>query len=131
MEGNLFMKISKLNFFTTILNVLLSIFLMGCFSFFTYYLIKLNILPTKYLVLIFLLFLFLLVFLFSFLFSKKKKITKGVAMFLTILFSSLFLLGSKYLTNTYHFFENSKVEYDTLTYSVVVLKENNYHQLEE
>lgn len=98
---------------------------------FSYFLIKLNIVPTKYLVsglivacLFFLLFLY-------FIYSKKNKVIKGISVICLLLCSIGFLYGTKYIANTYTFIENTKVDYDTLSYSVLVLNDSGYNSIED
>lgn len=98
---------------------------------FSYFLIKLNIVPTKYLVgglivacLFFLLFLY-------FMYSKKNIVIKGISVICLLLCSIGFLYGTKYIVNTYTFIENTKIDYDTLSYSVLVLSDSGYNSIED
>ena len=42
-----------------------------------------------------------------------------------------FGIATTYLDNTYHFLSKTQVTYDTLNYSVVVLKSNNYNDIKD
>ncbi len=115
-----------------VLNILTIIFFGISSGLFVFGLIKLNIIPTKYLFVGFSIVLFTFAALFYFIFSKKKKISKVVALIVAILFSILFIAGTNYLDNTYHFFENTtKQNYDTLVYSILVLNEKNYNEISD
>ncbi len=125
------MKENRRELILKIISVIV-IFLFGIgFGLFSYSLSKLNILPIKYLIGCFVIVIFIWGVLFYFLFSKKKKVGKIVAMIVSVSFSIVFILGTKYLDNTYSFLKNTKVDYDTLTYSVLVLKESNYNELND
>lgn len=125
------MKKDKKQIVVLIFKTILTCLLLSSGGIFSYFLIKLNIIPIKYLVIGFII-MILLFFLFLFLlFSKKNKIIKTISVLFILLGSLGFLYGTKYLINTYSFIENTKVDYDTLTYSVLVLKNRNYHNLED
>ncbi len=123
------MKKDKKNIVLFIIEILFTLIFIVSFGVFGHYIFKLNVVPAKYLtwggIALFIVFVILLYFLFS----KNKKITKGIAMVFIVLFSVLSIFGTKYLKNTYDFFQNTKVDYDTLTYSVLVLKDSNYNEI--
>lgn len=114
-----------------IFKILVTIFLLCSFGVFIYQILKLNVVPTKYLVggcigigLFFFLFFYLL-------YCKKNIVIKIICIVLILLSSIGFLYGTKYIANTYTFIENTKVEYDTLSYSVLVLSDSAYNSIED
>lgn len=125
------MKKNTKEFIFTIVEVLIAgVYTVTLVSLF-YNLCKINIVPTKYLIVGGSILIILTLIFFYFLFCTKKKISKIIIIMLLLVFSCLFFLGNKYLKNTYNFFINSKVEYDTLTYIVLVLNDSNVNKLED
>lgn len=114
-----------------IVTLLLTLFLIGSFGTFSYYLIILNIIPTKYLIFGFGIIFILFVTLFYFVYSKNKRISKVIAMIFMFIISIFSFLGIKYLMTTYDFFRGTQKDYDTLTYSVVVLENSSYNKLKD
>lgn len=125
------MKKNKKELLLFIVEILISLFYIISLGVVGYYLIKLNIIPTKYLIIGLIGLLMISGILFYFLLSKKIKISKIISAILILLIASDFVFGTKYVSNTYRFFENTKVNYDVLTYSVLVLKESNYNNIED
>lgn len=114
-----------------IFKILVILFLLSSFGVFIYQVLKLNIVPTKYLIggcigIVFFFFLYLFL-----LFSKRNIIVKSISVILILLCSIGFLYGTKYIVNTYTFIENTKVDYDSLMYSVLVLNDNTYNTIED
>lgn len=125
------MKENKKELILKIISIIVA-FLFGIgFGLFSYSIYKLNVLPLKYLIGGFVAVIFIWIALLYFLFIKKKKISKVVAMIVSVLFSILFIYGTKYLDNTYSFLKNTKSDYDTLVYSVLVLNESNCNELND
>ena len=123
------MKKNKKKLLLLIIEFLIMIIYLISLGIVGYNIFKLNIIPNKYLIggsLV--LFVISGVFLY-FLFAKKKKVLKVISAIFLVLFSCGFVFGTKYLANTYSFLKNTKVDYDILTYSVVVLKESSYDEL--
>lgn len=125
------MKKDKKQILFLIFKILVTIFLLCSFGIFIYQVLKLNVVPTKYLVggyigisLFFLLFLY-------FMYSKKNIVIKIICIVLLLLSSIGFLYGTKYIANTYTFIENTKVDYDTLSYSILVLRNSEYNSIED
>lgn len=125
------MKKEKKQRLFLIFKILVTIFLLCSFGVFIYQVLKLNVVPTKYLVggcigigLFFLLFLYLL-------YSKKSIVIKIISIVLLLLCSTGFLYGTKYIVNTYNFIENTKAEYDTLSYSILVLSDSGYNSIDD
>lgn len=125
------MKNNKKPILFLVLKIILICFFIGSFGRFGFNALKLDIVPTKYLIggcmLIFVFFILLLYFLFN----KSNKILKTISILFILLSSFAFFFGTKYLINTYTFLNTTKVDYDTLTYSVLVLKNKNYNSLED
>lgn len=114
-----------------IFKILFTCFFVFSFGSFSFYIFKLNIIPIKYIVIGFLVIILLLFLFLKLLFSKKNKIIKMISILFILLSSFGFLLGTKYLVNTYTFFNSTKVDYDTLSYSVLALKNRNYQNIED
>lgn len=110
-----------------VLNILFMITFLVCFGIFAYSLFQVNVIPTKFLglgiigiTIIFGILLFLI-------FKRKKIFSTIISYIIMVLLSITFVYVSTYFNNTYHFFQGTQVkDYDTLHYSVVVLKENQY-----
>ena len=121
---------NKRKVISIILSVLISIICLFSLTVFSYALFKLNIVPTKYLVLGYIILILLIGFLFYLIFSKKNIVIKIISVILIGILSSGFNFISIYLSNTNEFFESTHKSYDTLNYSVVVLKNSNYNKIE-
>ncbi len=104
-----------------VIKIVLTALLLLLFSFFTFQILKLNVLPVKYLYLGFTIFFLVFLFLMFLLYKAKNKIINLFSVTLILFVSIVFYIGIKYLISTYSFIENIKVEYDTLSYSVLVL----------
>jgi len=121
-------KLKKLFIIISIILTLLCVISFGLFSF---NLFKINIIPNKYLYGI-LIGIVLLIFSLSFmLFKCNKKVVKTISAILISLITILSFIITIYLDNTYNFFKGTNKDYDTLTYSVVVLKESKYNKLND
>lgn len=101
------------------------------YTFFSYNLLKIDILPFKYLLCYFIISVILFLILFYFLFNKKKKWLKIISVIIMLFLSVGSFLGGQFLLNTYQFLENFEVNYDKLTFSVVVLNNKNYYDLKD
>ena len=115
-----------------IFNTIGIIFVLLCLSnvaIFSYYLFKLNILPIRYLLIGYGIFIFILFLLILAIFGKSNKIIKSVVLLIIIVMFVGFCYGTYYLTNTYRFLDNTQTEYDSLTYSILVLHNNSYNDI--
>ena len=125
------MKKDRKKIFYLVLAILITILYVSSFGRISYHVLKINILPSKFLLAFFigsLVFFFLMCYL---LFSKRKIIFKIIIMMLATILSIGMLVGTKYLMNTYAFFENTNVLYDTLSYSVLVTKKSPVKTIED
>lgn len=113
-------------------SILCTLVFLVCFGILSYHLLKINIIPIKYLIASgVVLFLIFLIFLLG-LFKNKNYIIKVIVMIFMVLFSIGFSYGTKYIKNTYNFFDNSINSKDgVLSYSVLVLNESNYQEMED
>lgn len=110
-------------FFTIILLSTLMIFMFG--------ICKLNILPTRYLIFGGTLLLIIVFLLLTMMFSKKKKWIRITSYVVVFLLSFFFLISNTYLNSTNSFFSKIQIEdYDTLNYSIIVLKNSNYNSIQ-
>lgn len=114
-----------------ILSILILIVCLISLTMFSYSLFRLNILPTKYLVLGYIVLILVIGILFYLIFRKKNIVVKVVSVILVGLLSSSFIYVSGYLNNTNEFFESTHKSYDTLNYSVIVLKKSNYKKISD
>ncbi len=108
--------------------------LISIFSFilFTGILLKLNILPTKYLILFFIIIFIVYLILFLFSFKIKNKVIKIISYILSTLISIIFIVGSVYLKNTSNFLNKVQGEdYDSLSFSMIVLKDSKYNGISD
>lgn len=122
-------KSNKLKLFSiiSVIFILLCLFTLAVFS---YFIFKINVVPTKYLIIGFnLIILIILLLLFS-LFNKSKKIIKIFCLLIMTLLSFVFGFAINYLNNTYNFINSTQNKYDTLNYSVIVLKDSNYTSID-
>lgn len=114
-----------------ILSILILIVCLTSLTMFSYSLFRLNVLPTKYLVLGYIVLILVIGILFYLIFRKKNILVKVVSVILVGLLSSSFIYVSGYLNNTNEFFESTHKSYDTLNYSIIVLKESNYKKISD
>lgn len=114
-----------------ILSILILIVCLTSLTMFSYSLFRLNVIPTKYLVLGYIVLILVIGILFYLIFRKKNIIVKVVSVILVGLLCFSFIYISSYLNNTNEFFENTHKSYDTLNYSVIVLKESNYKKISD
>jgi len=116
-------------------NIISIIFTLICLislTIFSYFVFKINIVPTKYLVIGFGLFILVILFLVLTIFSRLKKVIKIIALIIMTLLSIGFGYATYYLNNTYYFFKNTQIkDYDTLSYSVVVLNDSSYSKIDD
>lgn len=91
---------------------------------------KLNILPLKYLTIIFG-FILLILLIFNILLTRRKKKKTGIYIF-TVILIIIFGFVFKYLLDTVGFFNGfGKKNYKEEVYSVIVLKESHYNELDD
>ncbi len=122
------MKNNKLQLLTLFIKILFTCFWIGSFLVFTYFLSKINIIPTKYL-LSGIIGIVLVNFFLFYLLYKKRKFVQILSVFFLCLFSIIFVLGSYYLFKMNSFIVNTKVDYDILSYSVLTLNNDRYNNL--
>ena len=94
----------------------------------------LNVLPTKYalIILVGLIIIDIIIFFFSFVKRPKTKKWKKIYFVSTILYFLISLIGSIFLFRTILFMDNLVGgDYKTENYSVIVLKESSYNQIED
>lgn len=99
---------------------------------FSYYLFKVNIIPTKYLVMGFTIIGLLLLIVFILTIKKKSRILKCLGLFIIVLSTIASFYFTGYLRNTYDFLNNIAVKkYDKVTLSLIVLKESNINNVKD
>ncbi len=111
-------------------NIFIIVLCLISLTVFSYFILKLNILPFKYLAACYFLIIPILISLFYFLVHNKKTINQVIISLAIFLISFIFILGSFYINRTYAFFDTTNKENGTITYSVLVLK-NKYHSIAE
>lgn len=110
-----------------ILSILMLCFCVVCSAIFGMSLFKLNIVPTKYIVIVGGIVLLLLILVSFFAVWCKNKVIKSLMMVILLLCSIGMLIARPYLNETYEFLESLRAEkYGYLSYSVVVLKDSSY-----
>lgn len=112
-----------------IIGIIFTLICLITLSLFSYYVFKLNVVPTKYLIVGYALFILVLLFLILTIFGRGNKIFKIISLVIMSIMSFGFGFASYYLSNTYNFLGNTQIEYDTLTYSVIVLKDGAYNSI--
>ena len=93
--------------------------------FLIYSIFKLNILPTKYLIIGFSVLILVTIILLFGIFSKKHKVFRTLSFIIVLLLTVFSCFAINYLNNTYNFINSTQSKYDTLNYSVIVLKDSN------
>ena len=127
------MKIRKITKNKTLFNIIsltFTIVFLLSLSLLSYFIFKINIVPTKYLLVGYVLFILIMILLLFGVFGKCKKIIKIISLFIMMVISFAFCFFTYYLNNTYHFLSNTQSKYDILNYSVVVLKDSFYSNIE-
>lgn len=112
-----------------IVSIIVILFCLLSLSFFSYNIFKINIVPTKYLIIGYGGLLLILLILLWIVLSKKNKLIKSIAFFIMTIMSLGLGYATYYLNHTYHFLNNAQTGYDTLAYSVVVLKNSAYDDI--
>lgn len=121
----------KRNKIVNIISILILIICILCLSIFSYRLFELDIIPTKYLIIIYIFLLLIIGGLFYLIFSKKNNKIKIIAVLLIGLLCFSFIYISSYFNNTNKFFENTHKDYDNLNYSIIVLKNSDYKKISD
>ena len=125
------MRMKKVN--ETLFNIFCIIFtILFLLSFTTliYSIFKLNILPTKYLIIGFSVLILVTIILLFGIFSKKHKAFRTLSSIIMLLLTVFSCFAINYLNNTYNFINSTQNKYDTLNYSVIVLKDSNYTNID-
>ena len=112
-----------------IISIIVTLLCLFALTLFSYFIFKINIVPTKYLVVGYGLFILIIILLLFGVFGKSKKFIKLISLIIMLVLSFGFGYASYYLNNTYHFLSSTQSNYDTLTYSVVVLKDSSYQDI--
>lgn len=120
---------SKRSIIFNIVSIILILVCLFSFITFSYYLLKLNIIPIKYLLFGYILFALSLLFLVLTIMGKRNRILKSLVLFIVGIISFAFFFATFYLNNTYKFLNNMQPDYDTLTYSVLVLNNSFYDEI--
>lgn len=121
----------KRNKIVNIISILILIICILCLSIFSYRLFELDIIPTKYLIIIYIFLLLIIGGLFYLIFSKKSNKIKIIAVLLIGLLCFSFIYISSYFNSTNKFFENTHKDYDNLNYSIIVLKNSDYKKISD
>jgi LCP family protein required for cell wall assembly len=116
---------------TNIVVILYPIVCLFSLTLFAFSLFKINIIPNKYLFIGLFIMAIMILFLLFLIYSKRKRITKIIAIIFLLILSCISIVGCSYLNKTYDFLSTINNEYDTLTYSVIVLNDSNYNNLED
>ncbi len=116
-----------------LLSFLFSLLSLMSLALFSKAIFKANILPMKYLVIIYIIF-FIVFGLLFFAFFKKKcpKPLKIFSYVISVILSIILIVGSIYINDTSDFFDDLQIgDYDTITYSVITLKNSPYTKIDE
>lgn len=112
--------------FKNITNIIIILLFFLSFTILIYSIFKLNILPTKYLIIGFSVLILVTIILLFGIFSKKHKVFRTLSFIIMLLLTVFSCFAINYLNNTYNFINSTQNKYDTLNYSVIVLKDSNY-----
>ncbi len=118
------------NILSIITKTLITVIYLVVFILLSYYVYKLNIIPTKYLIITYGLVLISTILLIYCLF-KTRLLTQILAGVILILITIILTIVTYYLNNTYHFLTRMLVKYDTLSYSVIVKNSSNYNKVDD
>ena len=120
-------RLKKMRIASTIF-ALLSLISLGIFS---YFLFETNVVPIKYIGIMYGIIGIIYIFLFIIFFKKKcKNFLRIFAYIFSVILSGIFIFGSIYLNTTNKFFDKVEVgDYDKITYSVLVLKDSDYTKI--
>lgn len=124
------MKKDKRKIIVKVISIIFIIIYLSTLSLLSYFIFKINVVPTKYLIIGFSLIILIILFLLFGLFSKNKKIIKIFCLFIIALLSFVFGFTTYYLNNTYQFLNNTQSKYDTLYYSIVILENSDYLEID-
>ena len=113
-----------------LLSLIFALILLFSFILFSGTLLKLNVLPTKYLILYFIIVFVVFSVLFLFSFKVKNRVIKIISYILSSIMSIIFIVGSIYLKNTSDFLSSLNKKDEMITYSVVVLNDSKYGKIE-
>lgn len=113
-----------------ITNTIITLLFLLSFSILTYSIFKLNILSARYLIIGFSIVILVFIILLIGILNKKHKVLRILSVIIMLLFTILFTFTIYYLNNTYHFLNSTQSKYDTLNYSVIVLKDSNYTSID-
>lgn len=119
-------KITKKKTAFNIISIVVTLLCLFILSMLSYFVFKINIIPTKYLIVSYGLFILVILVLLLTIFGDTKKFAKMIALFIMTVLSFCFGFATYYLNNTYHFLSNTQSKYDTLNYSVIVLNDGTY-----
>jgi len=124
-------KITKKKRLFNIVSLIFTVVCLFFLSLLSYFIFKINIVPTKYLAVGYTFFILIIILLVFGAFGKNKKITKILSLFGMTILSFGFGFITYYLNNTYQFLSNTQSKYDTLNYSVIVLDDSNYSSIDD
>ena len=113
-----------------ITNIIIILLFFLSFTILSYSIFKLNILPAKYLIIGFSILILVTIVLLFGIFSKKHKVFRTLSFIIMLLLNVFSCFAINYLNNTYHFINSTQSKYDTLNYSVIVLKDSNYTSID-
>ena len=113
-----------------IINILVIILCFSTLGLLSYNIYKLNMIPNKYLLMGFLGVTVVILILLLLLLSTNRIISK-IATGLLIILSIGFMIVTMYLDKTNNFLDSLLSRYESLNYSVVVLKNSNYKRIED
>lgn len=124
-------KSSKKKIVFNIISFIFTVICLFSVSIFSYFIFKINVVPTKYLLVGYSLFILVMLILLLMIFGRRSKIVKVISLIIMTIMSFIFGYATYYLNNTYHFLSGTQSSYDTLTYSVIVLKNSSYDEIND
>lgn len=115
-----------------IILILLTIICLSSLSVFSYYLLRVNIIPTKYLIMGYTIIGLILLIIFILTVKKQSRLLKCLGLFIIVLSTIASFYFTGYLKNTYTFLNTLGIgKYDKVTFSVIVLKDSNINSLKD
>lgn len=112
-----------------IISIIITVLFLLSLTVFSYYVFKVNIIPNKYLIVGYILFILVMIFLLLTVFGRSNIVFKIMAFVIMLIISFGFGYVTMYFDNTYHFFKSTHSDYDTLTYSVIALKDSSFSKI--
>lgn len=114
------------------LSILLTIICIVTLSIFSYYLFKINIIPSKYILVIYPIILIFILIILIITFRKRNKVLKIIGFLIIGLLSCGFIYINGYLESTYNFLKGMQIKNkEQISFSIITLSESEIDKIED